>query len=66
MQSDYESNVKMEFISILDGVVDFMIAEDYSEEHLDMFIKHTTKLDLIRNQNILEVAPQYEQLFKSL
>ena len=43
--------------------MDFMNSEDFATDHLEEFKLHTTKLDLIRNQNILSVVPQYEGLF---
>lgn len=61
--SDHSEHVKNKFADILDGVMDFMNSESYTEEHLEKFIQHTTKLDLFRNQNILSVVPQYEGLF---
>jgi hypothetical protein len=39
-----------------------MNSEDYATDHLQEFVDHTKKLDLIRNQNILDVVPQYEGL----
>lgn len=62
MSSNYSDHVKKKFIEILDGVMDFMNSEDYATDHLHEFVDHTRKLDLIRNQNILDVVPQYEGL----
>ena len=42
-----------------------MNSESYTEEHLDKFIGHTRKLDLFRNQNILNIVPQYGGLFET-
>ena len=62
--SSYHSeHVKNKFAAILDGVMDFMNSESYTEEHLEKFIQHTIKLDLFRNQDILSVVPQYGGLF---
>ena len=63
MQSNHSTHVKEKFAQILDGIMDFMNSESYSKEYLDKFIDHTRKLDLFRNQNILDVVPQYEGLF---
>jgi hypothetical protein len=62
-QSDYSDHVKTKFAELLDGVMDFMNSESYTEEYLDKFIGHTRKLDLFRNQNILDVVPQYGGIF---
>ena len=42
-----------------------MMSEDYSEEWLDHFIDQTAKLDEVRNQNILDIVPQYKELFNA-
>ena len=39
-----------------------MTEEDLGQ-HLDSFVKNTKKLDEIRNQSILEIVPQYAELF---
>jgi sulfatase maturation enzyme AslB (radical SAM superfamily) len=62
-QSNHSDHVKVKFAELLDGVMDFMNSESYTEEYLDKFIGHTRKLDLFRNQNILDVVPQYRGLF---
>ena len=41
-----------------------MMSEDYSEKWLDHFIDQTVKLDEVRNQNILDIVPQYTEIFK--
>ena len=61
--SHHSEHVKSKFAAILDGVMDFMNSESYTEEHLEKFIQHTIKLDLFRNQDILSVVPQYGGLF---
>jgi hypothetical protein len=63
MSSNHSDHVKKKFAEILDGVMDFMNSENYATNHLQEFIDHTKKLDLIRNQNILDVVPQYGGLF---
>ena len=40
-----------------------MMSEDYSEEWLEHFIDQTKKLDEVRDQNILDIVPQYKDLF---
>ncbi len=62
-RSHHSDHVKVKFAELLDGVMDFMNSESYTEEYLDKFVDHTRKLDLFRNQNILDVVPQYEGLF---
>ena len=63
LTTDFSDKVKDKFIKILTGIEKFMMSEDYSEEWLDKFIDETTKLDEVRNQNILDIVPQYAKLF---
>ena len=60
--TDFENKVKDNFIDILNKVERFMNSEDYSE-HLPAFIDTTLKLDKIRKQNILDIVPQYKEMF---
>jgi sulfatase maturation enzyme AslB (radical SAM superfamily) len=61
--TDLSANVKKDFAKILNGVVKFMMSEDYSEKYLNEFIQHTVKLDSIRGQNILDIVPEFKELF---
>jgi hypothetical protein len=61
--TDLPDNVKKDFAKICNGVIKFAMSEDYSEQWLTEFINHTVKLDSIRNQNILDIVPQYKAIF---
>jgi len=61
--TDYSDHVKKHFCSVLDSTARFMMSEDYSEEWLGEFVKITKKLDIARDQNILDIVPQYAELF---
>jgi hypothetical protein len=61
--TDFSDHVKREFAKILNGVAKFMMSEDYSEKYLTEFIQHTVKLDSIRGQNILDIVPEFKELF---
>ena len=61
--TEHNDHIKDNFVKLLDGVEKFMLSEDYSEKWLDEFIRYTVKLDEIRNQNILDIVPQYKELF---
>jgi len=63
--TDFSDKVKENFAKVLNGVEKFMMSEDYSEEWLDHFIDQTNKLDNVRNQNILDIVPQYKDLFNA-
>lgn len=63
LNSDLPDRVKQAFVKISNGVIKFMMSEDYSKDHLSKFISVTNGLDKIRNQNILDIVPQYEKLF---
>lgn len=60
--TDYNEKIKNNFVTILNNVERFMNAEDYSD-HLQTFIDTTNQLDKIRKQNILDIVPQYQDLF---
>jgi hypothetical protein len=61
--TDFSDHVKKDFAKVLNGVIKFMNSEDYAQEWLGTFVKTTVKLDEIRNQNILDIVPQYKDLF---
>lgn len=61
--SEFDDKVTNNFLKILDGVQNFMLSEDYSKEWLTQFIDQTKKLDQVRNQNILDIVPQFKELF---
>ena len=62
IQKYYRRHFYKNAVAILDSVVNYMIEEDLSH-HLGSFVKNTKKLDEIRNQSILEIVPQYAELF---
>ena len=61
--SDHPKKTKKHFCTVLDSTVRFMLSEDYSKEWLDEFVKITKALDEARDQNILDIVPQYKDLF---
>jgi len=65
LTTDFSDKVKDNFIKVLTGIETFMMSEDYSEEWLGHFIDQTAKLDEVRNQNILDIVPQYKELFNA-
>ena len=70
--TDFSDHVKKDFAKVLNGVIKFMLSENYSEEKswtgktwLEDFVDNTKKLDKIRNQNVLDIIPQYCELFNN-
>ena len=61
--NEIEQSVKENATSILDSILKFANKEDYSNDYLNEFVNFTKYLDKARNQNILDVAPQYSKLF---
>jgi sulfatase maturation enzyme AslB (radical SAM superfamily) len=61
--TDARDNVKKDFAKVLNGVLKFMNSEDYSKDWLKTFVETTIKLDKMRNQNIIDIVPQYKELF---
>lgn len=60
--NEISPEVKVKFNQILDGVVKYMEADNY-EDKVDEFIKFTNYLDDQRQQSIVDVVPQYKELF---
>ena len=58
----YDSRIVKNANKILDSVIDYARAEDESHR-VEQFVDFTRKLDQVRNQDILEVAPVYKSLF---
>ena len=46
-----------------DSIIDFLWAEERSDLFGE-FISMTNRLDIIRNQNILKINPEYTEYFK--
>ena len=68
--SNHTDHVKKHFVKHLDSVEKFMLSESYSNGKcwsgrtwLEEFVDITKKLDETRNQNILDIVPQYKGLF---
>lgn len=61
--TDLNDHVKKDFAKVLNGVIKFMNSEDYSTDWIKTFVDTTNKLDEIRKQNILDIVPQYKELF---
>ena len=71
-KSNHDDYIKKTFTKYLNNVQKFMLSEDYSDGEcwsgrtwLQEFIHLTINLDKIRNQNVLEVVPQFESLFNA-
>ncbi len=69
-KSDYNNYIKKTFTKYLNNVQKFMLSESYTDGQcytgrtwIEEFIYLTNNLDKIRNQNVLEVVPQFESLF---
>ena len=65
INSDHIDNLKKFYVKHLDSVEKFMWSEDYSGQWLPEFISITKRLDEIRGQNILDIVPQYSELFNA-
>lgn len=60
--TDLPDHVKTEFVKKCKGIVSYMYNEDYTDQ-LDKFVSITKRLDEIRKQNILDIVPEYAELF---
>ena len=64
MFEKYDNNVKKRANKILDSITNYMLAKDESNK-LENFVDYTVKLDNIRSQNILDIVPQYKEIFQN-
>ena len=46
-----------------ESAIDWMYKKD-NQQHLDLFFANTRKYDKIRNENSLEVFPEWKELFE--
>ena len=60
--NELSPEIKVKFNQILDGVVKYMEADDYDDK-VEEFIKFTNYLDDQRQQSIVDIVPQYKELF---
>ncbi len=63
---EFDENLRKHAAKILDGIIKFAFAVPTDENKLEQFTTFTTKLDKIRNQNILDIVPQYADIFSPL
>jgi MoaA/NifB/PqqE/SkfB family radical SAM enzyme len=61
---NYDNKTKNRAYKILDSITNYMIAKDESNK-LENFVDYTVKLDNIRSQNILDIVPQYKEIFQN-
>ena len=47
-------------LSITSSIKNYLKSDDYYQEHWSEFCRYTKALDDIRQQNILDVCPQFE------
>ena len=62
-ESEFDNNISNNAKQILNSILKFAAAEDLSNL-VPEFVKFTKYLDKSRNQNILTIVPQYQNLFK--
>jgi len=62
--NDLSEEVKKKSFDILNSIVKFMTSDDYSDS-LPEFISFTRFIDQERNQNILDIVPEYKTIFEN-
>jgi len=62
-KTEFGDNIKSAFKKILTNVNTFMMSEDLYEKEGQEFINLTLKLDKIRNQSIIDIVPELEDMF---
>jgi thiaminase len=62
-KAEYPEDIAKNAESILNSITNYMLDADYSDK-LPEFVKFTKYLDQTRGHSILDIAPEYERLFK--
>lgn len=57
-------NVIVQATDIVNGVVNYMNSESYYKEYWSEFLSYTKKIDEIRQENILDVEPNFKEYIK--
>ena len=60
-ENNFNEHVQRHAHEIVSGVLNYMRSESYHEQHWDEFVKYTTDLDRIRNENIIDVEPEFKK-----
>lgn len=63
--AEYDSALSTRACKILDSISNYMLAKDDSDKLVN-FIDYTVKLDSIREQNILDIVPEYKEVFNGI
>ena len=58
--SKYNEHIIKQAEDIVKGVTSYMNSESYYDSHWNEFLKYTKQLDSIRNENLLDVEPQFK------
>jgi len=56
----YPSHVIASSLRIMNSILDYMNADDYHAQYWEYFATFTSKLDVIREQNILDVVTEFK------
>ena len=59
--NNYNEYVIKQAEDIVKGVTSYMNSESYYDSHWNEFIKYTKQLDSIRDENLLDVEPQFKE-----
>jgi hypothetical protein len=59
--NNYNEHVIKQAEDIVNGVTSYMNSESYYDSHWNEFIKYTKQLDSIRDENLLDVEPQFKE-----
>ena len=62
IQENLDPKIEQAALKIINSIVDFMMSEDTSSKW-GWFKEYTRQLDKLRNQNIIDVVPEYEPYF---
>jgi len=57
----FNEHVKRHAKEIVNGVINYMQSDSYHEKHWHEFVKYTSDLDRIRQENIINIEPEFKK-----
>ena len=64
--NNYPEHVIKSAEDISKGIISYMNSESYYKEYWNEFVSYTTKLDLIRNENLIEAEPKFKDFYGTI
>lgn len=59
--NNFEAHVIKQAVDISNGVTNYMNSESYYKEYWEEFLSYTNKLDIIRDESLIDVEPNFKR-----